>query len=255
MSMLDDLKGKRVLVTGGSTGIGDAVARGYAAHGAAVAVHYNKSKAEAEQIVADIKKAGGKAIAVGGDLSKADVAAKVVADTVAGLGGIDILINNAGHYVVRADFGDYQDDHYEQIMGVNVRSILNVTKAALPQLKKAGGASIVNTGSIAGRNGGRGGSGLYAAAKASVHSITKGMASEFAPYNIRVNAVAPGLIITPFHKETPKERLEQVKNSIPLKRLGTSEECVGVFLFLTSNNMSGYITGQTLDVNGGQMML
>ena len=254
MSMLDDLKGKRVLVTGGSTGIGAAVAHGYAAHGAAVAVHYNKSKGEAEAIVDDIKKAGGKAIAVGGDLSNAGVAAKVVADTAAGLGGIDILINNAGHYVVRGDFGNYQDDHYEQIMGVNVRSILNVTMAALPHLKKAGGASIVNTGSIAGRNGGRAGSGLYAAAKASVHSITKGMASEFAADNIRVNAVAPGLIITPFHKETPKERLEAVKNSIPLKRLGTAEECVGVFLFLTSNNMSGYITGQTLDVNGGQMM-
>src|SRR5436190_22439493 len=107
MSMLDDLKGKRVLVTGGSTGIGAAVARGYAAHGAAVAVHYNKSKDEAEKVVADIKKAGGKAILVGGDLSKSDVAAKVVADTVAGLGGLDILINNAGHYVVRSDFVTY----------------------------------------------------------------------------------------------------------------------------------------------------
>lgn len=254
MSMLDDLKGKRVLVTGGSTGIGAAVARGYAAHGAAVAVHYNKSKAEAEQVVADIKKAGGKAVAVGGDLSKSDVAAKVVADAAAGLGGLDILINNAGHYVVRGDFFNYEDDHYEKIMGVNVRSILNVTKAALPHLKKSGGASIVNTGSIAGRNGGRAGSGLYAAAKAQVHSITKGMASEFAADNIRVNAVAPGLIITPFHNETPKERLEAVKKSVPLKRLGTAEECVGVFLFLTSNAMSGYITGQIVDVNGGQMM-
>ncbi len=254
MSMLDDLNGKRVLVTGGSTGIGAAVAHGYAAHGAAVAVHYNKSKREAEQVVADINKAGGKAIAVGGDLSKSDAAAKVVADAAAGLGGLDILINNAGHYVVRGDFFNYQDDHYEKIMGVNVRSILNVTKAALPHLKKSGAASIVNTGSIAGRNGGRAGSGLYAAAKAQVHSITKGMASEFAADNIRVNAVAPGLIITPFHNETPKERLEAVKKSVPLKRLGTAEECVGVFLFLTSNAMSGYITGQIVDVNGGQMM-
>src|SRR5215218_3999914 len=101
MSLLDDLKGKRVLVTGGSTGIGAAVAKGYANHGAAVAVHYNKSKAEADKVVADITKAGGKAIAVGGDLSQADAAAKLVADTVAGLGGLDILVNNAGHYVVR----------------------------------------------------------------------------------------------------------------------------------------------------------
>jgi 3-oxoacyl-[acyl-carrier protein] reductase len=254
MSMLDDLKGKRVLVTGASTGIGAAVARGFGAHGAAVAVHYNKSKTEAEKVAADITKAGGKAILVGGDLSKADVAAKIVADTVAGLGGLDILVNNAGHYVVRAALGDYQDEHYESIMGVNVRSLLNVTKATLPHMKKNGKGSIINTGSVAGRNGGRAGSGLYAAAKAQVHSLTKGMANEFGADKIRVNAVAPGVIMTPFHAETPKERFETLKKTLPLARIGEADECIGVFLFLASDAMSGYITGQTIDINGGQWM-
>jgi 3-oxoacyl-[acyl-carrier protein] reductase len=254
MSILDDLKNKRVLVTGASTGIGAAVARGFGEHGAFVAVHYNASKADAEKVAADIKAKGGKAVLVGGDMSKSAQAAKVVTDAVAALGGLDVLVNNAGHYVVRAMFADFKDDDYDRIMGVNVRSILAATKAAHPHLKASGKASIINTGSIAGRNGGRLGSGLYAAAKAQVHSISKGMASEFAADGIRVNAVAPGVIVTPFHKETPKERLEQVKNSVPLKRLGESEDMVGVYLFLASNAMSGYITGQTFDVNGGQLM-
>jgi 3-oxoacyl-[acyl-carrier protein] reductase len=253
MSMLDDLNGKRVLVTGGSTGIGAAVARGFAAHGSKVAVHYNKSKAEADTIVDGIKKAGGSAVAIGGDMTKSPQAAKVVADAVSALGGLDVLVNNAGHYVVRTMFIDFKDEDYDAIMNLNVRSILAASQAAHPHLKANGKGSIINTGSIAGRHGGRAGSGLYAAAKAQVHSISKGMASEYAP-DIRVNTVAPGLILTPFHKETPKARLEQVQNTLPMKKLGVPEDLVGIYLFLGSNAMSGYITGQTFDVNGGQMM-
>jgi 3-oxoacyl-[acyl-carrier protein] reductase len=186
-------------------------------------------------------------------MTKSPQAAKVVADAVSALGGLDVLVNNAGHFVVRTMFVDFKDEDYDAIMNLNVRSILAASKAAYPHLKQTGKGSIINTGSIAGRHGGRPGGGLYAAAKAQVHSISKGMATEFAP-EIRVNTVAPGLIVTPFHKDTPKERLEQVKNSNPLKRLGMPEDLVGTFLFLGSNAMSGYVTGQTFDVNGGQMM-
>src|SRR5690606_22878938 len=129
-----------------------------------------------------------------------------------------------------------------------------VTSAAHPHLKASGRGSIINVGSIAGRNGGRPGSALYAGAKAFVHSLTKRMAIEFAPDNIRVNTIAPGLILTPFHEGTPPERLETVRMAVPLKRLGEADECVGAFLYLASESMSSYVTGHTLDVNGGRLM-
>jgi 3-oxoacyl-[acyl-carrier protein] reductase len=254
MTILDDLKGKRVLVTGGSTGIGAAVARSFGAHGAQVAVHYNKSKAEAEKVVAEIGKAGGNAIAVSGDMTRSRQSEDVVETAAAALGGLDILVNNAGHFVVQTTFLGFKDEDYDRIMDLNVRSILAASKAAYPHLRKSGKGAIVNTGSIAGRNGGRVGSALYAAAKAQVHSVTKGMATEFAPDGIRVNAVAPSLIDTPFHKDTPRERFEAVKKNVPLKRVGLPEDVIGAFLFLASGNMSGYITGQIIDINGGQLM-
>lgn len=252
--ILDDLKGKRVLVTGGSSGIGAAVAKSFAAHGSAVAVHYFSGADAAKKLVADIAAAGGKAVAVGGDVRNLKQAAAVVEEAARSLGGIDVLVNNAGGMVKAVRVADDWDQVYDEVGNLNVRSILAVTRAALPYLKKSGHGAIINTGSIAGRNGGAAGSVLYAASKAAVHSMTKSMATELAPDGIRVNAVAPGLILTPFHANTAKERLESVRASIPLKRLGTAEECVGACLFLASENMSGYVTGIVVDVNGGRLM-
>lgn len=252
--MLDDLRGKRVLVTGGSSGIGAAIARGFAGEGAAVAIHYFSGAEPAKKLAAEIAAAGGKAVTVGGDVRKLKDAASIVEDTVKAIGGIDVLVNNAGGLVKSVKLADYSDEIYEEVTDLNVRSILAVTRAALPHLKKSGQGAIVNTGSIAGRNGGAPGSALYAATKAAVHSLTKGMAQEFAAEGIRVNAVAPGLILTPFHAATSKERLESVRQTIPLKRLGTADDCVGACLFLASNNMSGYVTGVVIDVNGGRLM-
>lgn len=252
--MLDDLKGKRVLVTGGSSGIGAAIAKGFAGERATVAIHYFSGAEPATKLAAEIAAAGGKAVTVGGDVRKLKDAASIVEDTVKAIGGIDVLVNNAGGLVKSVKLADYSDEVYEEVTDLNVRSILAVTRAALPHLKKSGQGAIVNTGSIAGRNGGAPGSALYAATKAAVHSLTKGMAQEFAPDGIRVNAVAPGLILTPFHASTSKERLESVRQTIPLKRLGTAEDCVGACLFLASNAMSGYVTGVVIDVNGGRLM-
>ncbi len=252
--MLDDLKGKRALVTGSSTGIGAALALELGRLGVAVAVHGNRSLEAAERIVTAIKDNGGKAVLVSGDVSDPKAAAQIVADAVAGLGGLDILVNNAGGIVERVTNAAFDDGIYDQVYDLNVRSVMNVTKAAHPHLKQAGGGSIVNTGSIAGRFGGFGGSVVYASAKAAVHSISRNAAREFAPDNIRVNTVAPGVIETPFHASTPKATLDGAKASIPLGRLGTAEECVGAYVFLASDQMSGYITGQIIDVNGGQLM-
>lgn len=252
--MLEDIRGKRALVTGSSTGIGAAVAKELARLGAAVAVHGNKNAEAAEAVAAEIRAAGGKAVVVLGDVSSSASAARIVADAVAGLGGLDILINNAGAILDRVTNAGFDDATYERVYDLNVRSVLAVTKAAYPHLKAAGGGSIINTGSVAGRFGGFGGSAVYASAKAAVHSITRNAAREFAPDHIRVNVVAPGLIITPFHDKTPQSVMDSAAAQIPMQRLGTAEDCVGAYVFLASDSMSGYITGQIIDVNGGQLM-
>lgn len=252
--MLEDLKGKRVLVTGSSTGIGAAVARELGRLGVAVAVHGNKNAEAAEAVAAEIRAAGGKAVVVIGDVSNSASAAKIVTDAVAGLGGLDILVNNAGAILDRVTNAGFDEAMYEQVYNLNVRSVLAVTKAAYPHLKAAGGGSIINTGSIAGRFGGFAGSSVYASAKAAVHSIARNAAREFAPDHIRVNVVAPGFIITPFHDKTPQSVKDTAAAQIPMQRLGTAEDCVGAYVFLASDSMSGYITGQIIDVNGGQLM-
>ena len=252
--MLEDIRGKRALVTGSSTGIGAAVVKELARLGASVAVHGNKNAAAAEAVAAEIRAAGGKAVVVLGDVSNSAAAAQIVADAVAGLGGLDILINNAGAILDRVTNAGFDDTAYDNVYNLNVRSVLSVTKAAYPHIKAAGGGSIINTGSVAGRFGGFGGSAVYASAKAAVHSITRNAAREFAPDHIRVNVVAPGFIITPFHDKTPQSVRDSAAAQIPMQRLGTAEDCVGAYIFLAADSMSGYITGQIIDVNGGQLM-
>ena len=252
--MLDDLNGKRALVTGSSTGIGAAVAKALARHGAAVAVHGNKHADAAHQIAAAIVADGGKAAVVLGDVGDSAVCAKIVAEATGALGGLDILINNAGSLIQRVTNAAFDDELFDRVYDLNVRSVLAVTKAAYPHLKASGAASVINTGSVAGRMGGYSGSTVYASAKAAVHSITRNAAREFASDNIRVNTVAPGFIVTPFHDATPQATRELIASQIPLGRLGAAEECAGAYLFLASNAMSGYITGQIIDVNGGQLM-
>ena len=252
--MLDDLKGRRVLVTGGSAGIGAAIARSFHEHGADVAIHYFSGEAAARALAKELGTSRGKVALVSGDVRKLGDAASLADQAVKALGGIDVLVNNAGGLVKSVKLSDYSDAVFDEVVNLNIRSILAVTRAALPPLKASKAPSIINIGSIAGRNGGAPGSALYAATKAAVHSLTRGMATEFAADNIRANAVAPGLILTRFHDNTSKERLESVRQTIPLKRLGTAEDCAGACLFLASPAMSGYVTGQVIDVNGGRLM-
>ncbi|HZT17953.1 MAG TPA: glucose 1-dehydrogenase [Dongiaceae bacterium] len=253
--MLEDLKGKRVLVTGASTGIGAAVARGFAAAGARVAVHYHASASEAEAVVAEIGGAGGSALALEADLGGRSGAAELVEEAAARLGGLDVLVNNAGALLRRAPLGEIDDALFDRVLDLNVRSVVMASQAAVPHLKKAGGGSIINTSSVAARNGGGPGSALYGGAKAFVSNVTRNMARELAPQGIRVNAVAPGVIMTPFHERySSPELLEQMRRSIPMGRIGKAEDCVGAYLFLASPALSGYITGQTIEVNGGQIM-
>ncbi len=252
--MFDDLKGQRVLVTGASTGIGAAVAKGFGAEGARVAVHYNASADAANAVAEAVTALGGEAHLIGGDLSQRGAAEQVVADAADALGGLDVLVNNAGALVRRAMLEELDDDLIDQVFDLNVRQLTHACRAAIPHLRQSAGC-IINTGSIAGRHGGGPGAGVYAAAKAWVQSVTRNLAKEFAAEGIRANAVAPGVIYTPFHERfSTAEQLESMRQTIPMARLGTPEECVGAYLFLASKAASGYITGQVIEVNGGQLM-
>lgn len=252
--MFDDLKGQRVLVTGASTGIGAAVARGFGRAGAHVAVHYNTSADQAQQVADDIRSVGGTAHLVAGDVAERGVIDRVVEEAADALGGLDVLVNNAGALVRRVHLADWDDTVIDEVFDLNVRQLLHACRVALPYLKERPGA-IVNTGSIAARNGAGPGAGLYGSAKAFVQNITRNLAKELAPHGIRVNATAPGVIMTPFHERfsTP-EQLEAMRQTIPLGRLGKPEECAGAYLFLASGEASGYITGQVIEINGGQLM-
>jgi 3-oxoacyl-[acyl-carrier protein] reductase len=252
---IPDLAGKAILITGASTGIGAAVARSLGAQGAKVAVHYNSSRAPAEAVAGDIKKAGGTAVLLQGDVTDPKIAGRIVDDAAKALGGLDGLINNAGLMLGRLPFTEITDEHYDAVMDLNAHSVLAASRAAIPHLKKGKDAFIINTTSIAARNGGGGGAILYAAAKGFVSTLTHGLAKELIGNGIRVNAVAPGVIDTPFHERySSAEQMKAMVATIPQGRVGTAEECVGAYLFLASPALSGYIIGQVIEVNGGQLM-
>lgn len=253
--VVPDLSGKSVLITGASTGIGAALATAFAAQGAFVGLHFNSSSAAAETLAAKIAADGGKVTLVKADATKSDEMERAVEETVAAFGHLDGLINNAGGMVARLAYSEMTDAHYDAVMDLNGRSVLAASRAAIPHLKEAGGGFIINTTSIAARNGASNGAGIYGSSKAFIANVTRGMAKELIPFGIRVNAVAPGVITTPFHERySTAEQMQAALNSIPQGRHGTPEDCVGVYLFLASNMLSPYIIGQEIEVNGGQLM-
>jgi 3-oxoacyl-[acyl-carrier protein] reductase len=254
VDVFNDLRGKRVLVTGASTGIGAAAAVAFARQGARVALHFHRSRDAADAVGRQIQAIQGEAILVQGNLMERSVPEEVVSTAADRLGGLDVLVNNAGAIVKRAPFASVDDSLIDEVFDLNVRSVIGATQAALPHLGTSGEASIINVGSIAGANGGGPGSAMYASSKAFIHNLTRHLAGDLAPRGIRVNAIAPGVVKTPFHDATPPERMEAMRKSVLLGRIGQPEECAGAILFFASHAASGYITGQILHINGGQLM-
>ena len=255
-AVIPDLRGKAVLITGASTGIGAAAARAFGRNGARVAVNFNASVDEAEAVANAIRASGDEALLVRGDVTRAEAAAEIVQQTVQAFGRLDILVNNAGALIKRTRVEDYSDDYVDAVLELNVKQVVRFIREGAAQMRRqGGGGSIINLSSIAARNGGGPGSVIYAAAKGFVATATRGWAKELVRDRIRVNAVSPGVIMTPFHERfsTP-EQLAAMQATIPMDRLGTAEECVGAFLYLASEQMSGYVTGQIIEVNGGQYM-
>ncbi|PYV27457.1 MAG: oxidoreductase [Acidobacteria bacterium] len=248
------LEGRVALITGASSGIGRATAEAMARQGARVAVNYCKNREGAEAAVSAISKAGGEAMAVGADVtSRADV--RTMVESVHGSWGrVDILVNNAGDLLARRTLADMTEDYWDQVMALNLKSVFLSVKAVWEEMAARKSGCIINVTSIAGRNGGGPGAAAYAAAKGGLLTYTKGLAKELAPYGVRVNAVAPGLIATPYHERySPPELFQKYVASIPLGRAGTSEEVADVIVFLASP-AARYMTGETVEVNGGMWM-
>lgn len=253
---MEDLKGKFVLVTGASTGIGASAARAFAAHGANVAVHYNRSEGKAEAVAQAVRAHGVQAMTVAADVADSDAVDAAVARVLDTFGRIDVLINNAGSLVRRTPFTEVSDAYFDEVINVNARSVVAFSRAVVPAMRRQGGGAIVNVTSIAARHGGGPGALIYAASKGFVSTLTRGMAKELMPDRIRVNAVSPGVIMTPFHEQFSTEaQIEAFRQSIPMGRLGEPDECAGAFLYLASETLASYVTGQIIEVNGGQLMV
>ena len=248
----EDLKGKKVLVTGSSSGIGAATAVMFSRQGCFVGVHYFRTRAGGEETLEQVKKYTD-GVLLCADMRQPDQVRQMVESFAKQAGGIDALVNNAGSLIERQPFETATLEYHEDVYATNVRSVFLATQAVLPYLKKSRG-SIVNIGSVAGQSGGGEGSGLYAAAKAAVATEAMAMAKEFARYGIRVNSVLPGFIETRFHRRfSSAERRKQVAAETPLGRNGTAEDVAKAVLFLASEAAS-FITGEYIAVNGGLYM-
>jgi 3-oxoacyl-[acyl-carrier protein] reductase len=220
-----------------------------------VAIHFHSHEPAARDLAREIVVAGGpQPSLVGGDLSQRGVSRRVVDAAAAALGGLDVLVNNAGGLGERRPLAELDDALFDFVYDLNVRSVLGACAAAVPHFGTAGGGNIINVGSIAGIDGGGSGASLYATAKAAVHNLTRHLANDLAAKNIRVNTVAPGAIATPFHAKTPAARMDAMRDATAMGRVGVAEDCVGAFLFLASNELSGYVTGNIVHVNGGMLM-
>jgi 3-oxoacyl-[acyl-carrier protein] reductase len=252
---MQDLKGKIVLVTGASSGIGAAVARAFAAQGSHVAVHYRSQREAAEAVASDVRSQGCEAEVFQADVSVTAETDRLATEVVARFGHVDILVNNAGGFVRRARLSEADDALIDAVFHLNARSMLALTRALLPAMRGRPGAAIINMTSQAARTGASPGAGLYASTKAYVSTFTRALAKELALEGIRVNAVAPGVIATPIHDaHTSPELLKSLEAGIPMGRLGLAEECTGAVLFLASEQLASYVTGQIIEVNGGSVM-
>ena len=249
-----EFRNKKILITGASTGIGAELAKAFAKQGAIVGLHYFSSEDAAKTVASEIQGEGGRIELIKADVSDSQAMAGAVREAAEVLGGLNGLINNAGGMVRRVPYAEVTNRDYDEIMDLNARSIVVASKEALPFLKEQGGF-VINTTSIAARNGAGGGAGMYGSSKAFVSNVTRGMAKEWIEFDIRVNAVAPGVITTPFHERySTKEQLDSMLATVPQGRLGVAEDCVGAYLFLASKQLAGYVIGQTIEVNGGQLM-
>jgi 3-oxoacyl-[acyl-carrier protein] reductase len=245
----------RILITGASGGIGRDIAVRLG-RGAKVGLHYHSDRASSiDETAKAIYTEGGEALPLQADVTQSEDVCRIVDDFVQWSGGIDILINNAGALLSRVSIEEMSLDTWNQSFALNTGSVFLFTKAVIPAMKKqATGGAIINISSIAAVTGGSSRASHYASAKAAVSCFTLAAAKELAPHNIRVNAVAPGFIETPFHDGiTDPAVMKQVELQTPLQRNGTARDISDAVSYLASSS-AAFVTGTVLDVNGGLLM-
>ncbi len=247
-----DLKGKVAIVTGAGSGIGRATAIALARNGAAVIVNYLNNEPGAAETVAAIREMRRNAIAIRADVTNIDDVRRLIAQTAENFGRIDILVNNVGSVVRLSPFEEYAEEDWDRVIALNLKSVFLCSQAVLPWFRENRQGRIINLSSLAAQHGGRGGSIPYAAAKAAVNTLTRGMAGEFGQWKVTVNAISPGIILTPFHDQFSRpDRLQEVIRATPLQRAGTPEEVAELVAFLASDE-AGFISGEVIGIDGGR---
>lgn len=246
-----ELAGKVAIVTGGSRGIGQSIALDLACNGAHVAINYRKSVAEAEKLIQQIEDLDCRGLAIQADVASFSDAQRMVDTVVSELGGLNILVNNAG---INRDgvIWKMTEEQWDEVIAVDLKGTFNYIRAAAPVFKEQGSGKIVNVTSINGLRG-KFGQSNYTAAKGGVIALTKTVARELGRYNVNVNAIAPGLIETDMVKQAPEKVRELALSEIVLGRLGTPEEVSWVVTFLCSER-ARHITGEVITVDGGQYL-
>tara|TARA_B100001540_G_C15803763_1_gene641096 strand:+ start:125 stop:871 length:747 start_codon:yes stop_codon:yes gene_type:complete len=244
------LEGQTVIITGASRGIGKGIAEIFAQQGANIAFTYRSSEEKAKQLEKELSTNGCKAKGYKSDASDFDAAQKLASDVLEEFGSIDVLVNNAG---ITKDglLMRLSEEDYDKVMDVNMKSVFNMTKAVLRPMLKQRKGSIINMSSVVGVKG-NAGQANYSASKAAINGFTKSTALELGSRNIRCNSIAPGFIETEMTESLGEEQINEWKNSIPLKRGGSTEDIANATLFLASD-MSAYVTGQVLNVCGGML--
>lgn len=241
---------KVAIVTGGSRDIGKAISIKLASTGFKVAINYLNNREAAAATQAEIQNNGGECILVQADVTKSADVERMVSETQTAFGSeIHVLVNNAGGLVARKTLDDMDEEFWDKVMNLNLKSVFLMTKAVAPQMPK--GASIVNLASQAGRDGGGGGASAYSTSKGAVMTFTRGMAKELGPKGIRVNALCPGMIATTFHDEFTKDEIRtKVAGMTPLRREGQAKEVADLVGYLASDE-SSFVSGANIDINGG----
>jgi 3-oxoacyl-[acyl-carrier protein] reductase len=249
-----DLSGKVAIITGAASGIGHATALAFANCGAAVSINFHRNEVGAESLRKQIVANGGKAISVQADVTVGSDVNALVRKTTDEFGNVDILVNNAGSLIERLRILELSEQRWDEVIDLNMKSVFLCSKAVTPLMMERRSGAIINLTSIAGRTGGALGSIHYSTAKGGIIAFTKGLAKELAPFGIRVNAVSPGVIDTPYHEQfsTP-EMMKGYINAIPLGRIGKADDVAKVIAFLASEAAS-YLVGETIEVNGGMFM-
>ena len=244
------LEGKTVIITGASRGIGKGIAEVFASQGANIAFTYRSSDEKAKALEKELSSNGCKAKGYKSDASDFDAAQQLAADVLEEFGSIDVLVNNAG---ITKDglLMRMSEDDFDRVMDINMKSVFNMTKAVLRPMLKQRKGSIINMSSVVGVKG-NAGQANYSASKAAINGFTKSTALELGSRNIRCNSIAPGFIETEMTEALGEDQIKEWRNTIPLKRGGSTEDIANATLFLASD-MSAYVTGQVLHVCGGML--